>query len=277
MHRVASVLIMYCPINNNTELYFMETLEKVISVVRSAGAILAHEFRHINTFDAKGDHDIVTHADYQSEALIMKELQAVYPEYSIITEESPNIEGKAEYCWYIDPLDGTNNFITGSPYFVVSIGLAFQDQIILGVVYNPISDELFYAEKGKGAFLNGESITVSNRRELSEFLLAMAYAAEEDKIRQGISVLETFVLQCRRVVINFAPALDLCNIARGRIDGLMDNGSTPEDHAAASLILTEAGGRLSDFDQPAWDLNRTGIVASNGWLHDQLLAQMKKL
>jgi myo-inositol-1(or 4)-monophosphatase len=255
----------------------MNILETVKSVAKSAGLILAHEFRHINTFDAKGDHDIVTHADYQSEALIMKELQAAYPEYSIITEESPNIEGTTEYCWYIDPLDGTNNFITGSPYFVVSIGLAFRNEIILGVVYNPVSDELFYAEKGKGAFLNSQRISVSGRKEISGSLLALAYAPEAVEIRQGIALLETLVLQCRRVVINFAPALDLCNIARGRIDGLMDNGSTPEDHAAASLILTEAGGRLSDFDQPAWDLNRTGIVASNGWLHDQLLAQPKKL
>jgi len=254
----------------------MNILETVISVAKSAGAILAREFSHINKFDAKGEHDIVTHADYQSEALIMKELQAAYPDYSIITEESPNIEGKTEYCWYIDPLDGTNNFITGSPYFVVSIGLAYQDEIILGVVYNPISDELFYAEKGKGAFLNGESISVSNRKDLSESLLAMAYAAEEDKIRQGITLLESFVLHCRRVVINFAPALDLCNIARGRIDGLLDNGSTPEDHAAASLILTEAGGKLRNSDQAGWDVNRTGIIASNNLLQDQLVERTKQ-
>ncbi len=252
----------------------MSVLEKVISVAKSAGAILAREFSHINKFDAKGEHDIVTHADYESEALIMKELQAAYPEYSIITEESPNIEGKTEYCWYIDPLDGTNNFITGSPYFVVSIGLAYQDEIILGVVYNPISDELFYAEKGKGAFLNGGKISVSGRKDISGSLLALAYAPEEDKIRQGIALLETFVLQCRRVVINFAPALDLCNIARGRIDALIDNGSTPEDHAAASLILTEAGGKLRNLDQPGWDVNRTGIIASNSLLHDQLLNQL---
>jgi len=252
----------------------MSALENVITVAKSAGAILAREFSHINKFDAKGEHDIVTHADYQSEALIMKELQAAYPDYSIITEESPNIEGKTEYCWYIDPLDGTNNFIIGSPYFVVSIGLAYQDEIILGVVYNPISDELFYAKKGKGAFLNGDRISVSNRRDLSESLLAMAYAAEEDKIRQGITLLETFVLQCRRIAINFAPALDLCNIARGRLDGLLDNGSTPEDHAAASLILTEAGGSLRNFDQPGWDVNRTGIIASNALLQDQLVAQL---
>ncbi len=251
----------------------MNTLEKVISIAKSAGAILANEFSHINKFDTKGEHDIVTHADYQSEALIMKELQATYPEYSIITEESPNIKGKTEYCWYIDPLDGTNNFITGSPYFVVSIGLGYREKIILGVVYNPISDELFYAEKGKGAFLNGKKISVSGRKDLSGSLLALAYAPEENEIRQGIALLETFVLQCRRVVINFAPALDLCNIARGRLDGLLDNGSTPEDHAAASIILTEAGGSLRNFDQPGWDVNRTGIIASNTLLQDQLVTR----
>jgi len=254
----------------------MNVLEKVISIAKSAGAILAHEYRHINKFDTKGEHDIVTHADYQSEALIMKELQAAYPEYSIITEESPNIKGKTEYCWYIDPLDGTNNFITGSPYFVVSIGLAFKDEILLGVVYNPISNELFYAEKGKGAFLNGEKISVSGRENISGSLLALAYAPEEVEIKQGIALLESLVLQCRRVVINFAPAFDLCNIARGRIDGLIDNGSTPEDHAAASLILTEAGGKLRNLDQPGWDVNRTGIIASNNLLQDQLVERTKQ-
>ena len=252
----------------------MNVLETVISVAKSAGAIVANEFRHINKFDAKGEHDIVTEADYRSEALIMKELQAEYPEYSIITEESPNIEGATEYCWYIDPLDGTNNFITGSPYFVVSIGLAYKNEIILGVVYNPISDELFYAEKGKGAFLNGERISVSERKEISESLVALAYAPEKYEIRQGIALLEKLVLKCRRVVINFAPALDLCNIARGRLDGLIDNGSTPEDHAAASLILTEAGGELRNFDQTGWDVNRTGIVASNSLLQDHLVTQV---
>jgi myo-inositol-1(or 4)-monophosphatase len=251
----------------------MNVLENVISIAKSAGAILAHEYRHINKFDTKGEHDIVTHADYQSEALIMKELQTAYPEYSIITEESPNIKGKTEYCWYIDPLDGTNNFITGSPYFVVSIGLAFQDEILLGVVYNPISDELFYAEKGKGAYLNGEKISVSGRENISGSLLALAYAPEEKEIKEGIALLEKLVLQCRRVVINFAPAFDLCNIARGRIDGLIDNGSTPEDHAAASIILTEAGGKLRNLDQPGWDVNRTGIIASNNLLLDQLVDQ----
>ena len=251
----------------------MNILENVITIAKSAGAILAHEYRHINKFDTKGEHDIVTHADYQSEALIMKELQAAYPEYSIITEESPNIKGKTEYCWYIDPLDGTNNFITGSPYFVVSIGLAFQDEILLGVVYNPISDELFYAEKGKGAFLNGDKISVSGRENISGSLLALAYAPEEVEIKQGLALLESLVLQCRRVVINFAPAFDLCNIARGRIDGLIDNGSTPEDHAAASIILTEAGGKLRNLDQPGWDVNRTGIIASNNLLQDQLVDQ----
>jgi len=141
------------------------------------------------------------------------------------------------------------------------------------VVYNPISNELFYAEKGKGAFLNGEKISVSGRENISGSLLALAYAPEEKEIKEGIALLEKLVLQCRRVVINFAPAFDLCNIARGRIDGLIDNGSTPEDHAAASLILTEAGGKLRNLDQPDWDVNRTGIIASNNLLLDQLVDQ----
>ncbi len=252
----------------------MSVLETVISVAKSAGSILAGEFSRTTKFDAKGKHDIVTRADYHSESVIIEKLQAEYPDYGIVTEESPNIEGKSDYCWYIDPLDGTSNFITGNPYFAVSIGLAYQNEIVLGVVFNPISDELFYAEKGKGAYLNNEKILVSDRSELSGSFLACAFAAEEDKIREGIDLLEKLALQSRRVVVNFAPSLDLCNIARGRIDALIDNGSTPEDHAAASLVLTEAGGRLCNLDQSGWDVNRTGIIASNAALHDHLLAQL---
>ncbi len=252
----------------------VSTLETVISVARSAGSILAGEFSRIAKFETKGKHDIVTRADYDSESLIIEKLQAEYPDYGIVTEESPDIEGKSGYCWYIDPLDGTSNFITGNPYFAVSIGLAFENEIILGVVFNPISNELFYAEKGKGAYLNMEEISVSGRGDLSGSFVALAYAAREDKIRDGIVLLERLVLLCRRVVVNFAPALDLCNIARGRIDALVDNGSTPEDHAAASLILTEAGGTLRNYDNASWDVNRTGIIATNHYIQKKLLTAL---
>jgi len=249
----------------------MSVLETVISAAKSAGSILAGEFSRITKFEAKGKHDIVTRADYHSEFLIIEQLQAEYPDYGIVTEESPNIEGKSGYCWYIDPLDGTSNFITGNPYFAVSIGLAFQNEIMLGVVFNPISGELFYAEKGKGAYLNKKEISVSERSELSGSFVACAYAAQEEKIREGIDLLEKLALQSRRVVVNFAPALDLCNIARGRIDALIDNGSTPEDHAAASLILSEAGGSVRNYDRASWDVNRTGIIATNKYIQEKLL------
>ena len=141
----------------------------------------------------------------------------------------------------------------------------------MGVVYNPISKELFHAEKGNGAWLDSKEISVSERSELSGSFLAVAFAAEEDKIHDGISMIGKLALQARRVVVNFAPALDLCNIARGRLDALIDNGSTPEDHAAASLILSEAGGILRNYDQPGWDFNRTGIIASNTNINNNLL------
>jgi fructose-1,6-bisphosphatase/inositol monophosphatase family enzyme len=238
-------------------------MELVISAAKKAGSLLRREFYRNIPFDPKGNHDIVTRADHESESLILGILHSGYPDYGIITEESDNISGESDYCWYIDPLDGTSNFITGNPYFAVSIALAEKNVIVLGVVYNPVSGDLFQAETGSGAYLNGNKISVSDRSDLADSFVAVAFSAEEDKIKKGITLIERLVLSCRRIVVNFAPSLDLCNIARGKIDALIDNGSTPEDHAAGSLILTEAGGLVRNLDQAGWDVNRTGIIASN--------------
>ena len=237
---------------------------------KAAGEIIASDFSSSDSHQNKGRHDIVTGTDLRAETEIIGILQSKFPDYNLHSEEAGKLDMDSEYCWIIDPLDGTSNFRTGNSYISVSIALAHKNTIILGVVFNPITNEMFHAEKGKGAFLNDEEILVSGRNRLSDSFIAAAYSADEKDIGEGIWVIRKLSLQCRRVVINFAPAMDLCNIARGRLDALVDNGSTAEDHAAASLILTEAGGYVANYFEGGWDFWKTGIIAGNGKVNNDL-------
>lgn len=245
-------------------------LEIAQLAAKESGKILKNDFYNLSTVMAKGKHDVVSETDLKSEEIILSILQSHFPSHSIISEEAGKKTQESEYCWYIDPIDGTSNFITGNAYFAVSIALAFKNDIITAVIYNPVLDELYYAEKGKGSFLNDKSISVSKRNRLAESYIATAYSASENDIQLGIEMQKKLALHSRRLVLNFAPALDLCNIAKGRLDALVDNGSTCEDHAAGSLILTEAGGKVENLNSNDWDVNRTGIIASNGLLHTEV-------
>jgi len=243
---------------------------------RQGGKILKNNFFDLNNVEGKGEHDIVTQTDIESEKTIIKIIKKFFPEHTIIAEESGTQSIGSNYVWYIDPLDGTSNFITGNPYFSISIALAYKNEIILGVVFNPILNELYTAEKNKGAFLNNKKLSVSKNKNLSGAILASAYSADENDIKQGLKTIETLALNSRKTVINFSPALDLCNIARGRIDGLIDNGTTPEDHAAGSLILLEAGGKIQNFESNNWNVAGKGIIASNGYLQNFIVDLIRK-
>lgn len=242
-----------------------------IKAAKEAGKILKKEFSGVLDIKAKTRHDIVSQADYKSEDKIIAIIKKYFPEHSIIAEESGKHINLSNYTWYIDALDGTSNFVTGNPYFSVSIALAYKRQIILGVVFNPIIDELYLAEKGRGAYLNNKRVSVSNKNNIKDALLASAYSSEESSIKKGLKTVEKLALNSRKVVINFSPALDLCNIANGRLDGLIDNGTTPEDHAAGSLIVTEAGGKIRNYKHQSWDVNEIGIIASNGKIHNSII------
>ncbi len=248
-----------------------QLLELATKAVLEAGKILSHDFHNLGKVLSKGMHDVVSETDLKAEKLIIEMIRTNYPNHSIIAEESGRMVAESEYAWYVDPIDGTSNFVTGNPYFTISIGIAYKEEIIVGVVYNPILDELFHAIKGEGAYLNNNQIHVSDRKELKEAYVAIAYSADPDDIIKGICYQQQLALTARRVVINFAPALDLCNIARGRLDALVDNGSTSEDHAAGSLILAEAQGTMQSMGEDYFDVNITGIIASNGKIQQQIL------
>ncbi len=256
----------------------MDTVEikKVMfDAARKAGSVIREDYINLKQVHAKGHHDVVTDTDYHSEQIILSAIHSHFPGHRIIAEESGTSGNDREYTWYVDPIDGTSNFVTGIPYFSVSIGVAHRGDIILGAVYNPIVDEFYFAEKGGGAFLNNEPIRVSGRTKLSDAYAATAFSEQETNVSTGLKTADILIRSCRRVVINFAPALDLCNIARGRLDLLIDNGSVPVDHAAGSIILSEAGGYLQNLGRTTWDINVTGITATNGKLKmpGQLLTQ----
>lgn len=248
----------------------MDFKDIAVEAAFQGGVILKEAFYMDIQMEGKGAHDVVTAADRQSEQKILNLLKRYFPGHSFVAEESGTIRTGSGYCWYIDPLDGTSHFITGNPYFSVSIALGFNDEIILGVVFAPVLDELYIAEKGKGAFLNGKPIQVNHKNRLEDAIVSTAYSAHEAEIANALRIIEKLALRLRKVVVNFSPALDLCNTARGRLDGLITKGTTPEDHAAGSLILSEAGGMVQNFGNERWDVDELGIIASNGHLQDMV-------
>ena len=249
----------------------MNFKEVAIRAAKEAGAVLKSHYFSIKNVEIKGKHDLVTVADKDSEEKIIGIIREAFPDHNIVAEESGDQKKDSDYEWIIDPMDGTNDYVMGIPYFSVSIALAKNNEVILGVIYNPVLDELYVAEKGRGAFLNDQPITVSARYKLSESMVTTSYLPEDDDIKKGLDRAKTLSLNTRKVIVNFSSALDLCNVARGRIDAVVDSGTLLVDHAAAALIVSEAGGKVQNFDGEDWDVKQIGIVASNGRIHDELI------
>lgn len=248
----------------------MEFKELALKAALRAGDILKSNFFRQSNIEGKGKHDIVTQTDRQSEMAILNTLQEYFPDHTYVAEESGTFQTNSEYSWYIDPLDGTSHFVTGNPYFSVSVALAYKGDVILAVIYNPILNELYTAEKGQGAFLNNTPIHVSLGNNLADAIISSAYSSFDSEIKEGLQTIEKLALNTRKVIINFSPAMDLCNTARGKLDGVVTRGTTPEDHAAGSLIVTEAGGKVENFGNSRWNINEKGIIASNGYLHKNI-------
>jgi myo-inositol-1(or 4)-monophosphatase len=244
-----------------------------------AGALLRRNFTQPHQISFKGRHDPVTESDFQSQQLIIRQLSQAFPEYGFLAEETGAPEAdqsSREGCWIIDPLDGTVNFAHNFPMFAVSIAFQWQDQVVSGVVYDPMREELFEAIRGQGAWLNRESISVSKIQELDRALMATGFPYNV------ADHLEITMLRFKRVVALAqgvrrpgSAALDLCYLACGRVDGFWEEDLKPWDTAAAVLIVQEAGGRVSTFNGSPFNLLAPDVAASNGLLHDQILTVLK--
>ncbi|NPV85769.1 MAG: inositol monophosphatase [Anaerolineae bacterium] len=249
-------------------------LNELIELARRAGEILRAHFGKEIEIRHKGPVDLVTEADHRSEEFLIAAIQERYPQHKIITEESGLLEGNPQHCWYIDPLDGTMNYAHGVPLFAVSLAYVEQDCPKLGVVYDPIHNECFSAERGKGAYLNQQRIHVSTVSKLESSLLVTGFLhSYRAKQIANLEYFRRFLLVAQGIRRFGSAALDLCYVAAGRLDGYWEIGIAPWDIAAGALIVEEAGGRVTNINgdtnyfRPPFDL-----LAANPNLHFEMRA-----
>ena len=247
-------------------------LEVAVEAAREAGSILLAEFDRPQKIGYKGEVDLVTDADRRSEQAIVTRLRSHFPKHAIVAEEGGGYENTPalRYCWYVDPLDGTTNFAHGYPCFSVSIGLAEGDDVLVGVVYNPIHGELFTAIQGEGALLNHKKIQVSSVERLATSLLATGFPSVKRVQNPNIHYYWDFTLRSHGVRRDGSAALDLAALACGRFDGFWEFGLKPWDTAAGLLLVREAGGMVTDFAGRPYKLGGPELLASNKRIHAEM-------
>jgi myo-inositol-1(or 4)-monophosphatase len=249
------------------------------SIAREAGALLREFYHRGVTAEFKGDVDIVTEADRASEKLVVSRLNAELPTHGIYGEEGTRTGLDAEYRWYVDPLDGTTNFAHGFPVFAVVLGCekrtpglaANEDgEMVAGVIYDPLRDEMFSAARGEGAFLNGKPIHVSKAKLLQESLIATGFPSQKRHESPNVHFYQEFTLRSHGVRRAGAAAIDLAYVACGRLEGYWEFQLNPWDTSAGYLLVEEAGGRITHFDGSKFTLDSREVLATNGNIHGEI-------
>jgi myo-inositol-1(or 4)-monophosphatase len=251
-------------------------LNIAVKAARAAGAIINRAALDIEllTVNTKNPNDFVTEVDLAAERVIIDTLLEAYPGHGILAEESGSTRGAkdSEYVWIIDPLDGTTNFIHGLPTYAVSIALAHRGQVQQAVVYDPARNDLFYASKGRGAFLNDRRLRVSKRIRMAEALIGTGFPFRKgDDFRRYMAIFEQVMQQCAGLRRPGAAALDLCYVAAGWYDGFFETGLQPWDMAAGALLVSEAGGLVGNFTGEADFLHQREVIAGNPKIYGQLV------
>ncbi|HEV2698608.1 MAG TPA: inositol monophosphatase family protein [Terriglobales bacterium] len=260
--------------NVDTNRDFLPSMQ---SIAREAGALLMEYFdKHIK-IEYKGEADLVTAADRNSEVLIRERIRSLWPDHDVLGEEQGLRDTGSEYRWYVDPLDGTTNFAHGYPVFCVSMALQHQNTMIAGLCFDPTRNEMFTAEKGKGAFLNGAPIHVSKTAKLAESLVSTGFPSHKRHKNPNIHFYHQITLRTHGVRRAGSAALDLCSVASGRFDGFWEFNLNPWDTAAGVLMVEEAGGRVTDFHGGTFQLNSRETLASNAIIHDALLHEFEQI
>jgi len=246
-------------------------LQVAVEAALEAGATLREEFDRPKKILYKGEVDLVTESDHRSEKTIVARLRSHFPDHAIVAEEgSSGAAAGARYCWHIDPLDGTTNFAHGYPCFAVSMALADAGQPVVGVVFNPVSQELFTAVRGEGAYLNGKRISVSPVEKLAHSLVATGFPTHRRKRSANINYYWEFTLRSHGVRRDGSAALDLASVACGRFDGFWEFGLNSWDTAAGVLLIEEAGGRVTGLSGEPYQLGGPDILTSNGRIHEEM-------
>jgi myo-inositol-1(or 4)-monophosphatase len=245
--------------------------EVAIDAARSAGELLRSRIDSIREVRHKGVVDLVTDVDVQSEHQIAEMLFSAFPTHSMLGEEGgARAGGDSRFRWIVDPLDGTTNYAHGFPLFCVSIGFEVAGRLTLGAVYAPMQDELFVAEAGKGATLNGRPVSVSDTSELRQAMLATGFPYDRADLPRALRSFEAASFQSQAVRRVGSAALDLCYVACGRFDGYWEHVVKPWDLAAGALIVTEAGGAVSATDGSAFSVEGGQVLATNSHLHSAM-------
>jgi len=260
-------------------------LDFAVELAKRAGVIVTESYERTMQIDRKSKRDVVTDVDYRSEALVLEAIRDQYPADAILAEESGHHRRRSRggtgrattsRTWVIDPLDGTTNYAHGFPWFCVSIALEVDGEVRLGVIYQPMLDELFTAVKGEGAFLNGRLLRVSRREPLKNCLLATGFPYDRTRDNENnFANFVNFQMAARAVRRAGAAALDLANVAAGRLDGYWEVKLKPWDVAAGQLLVTEAGGRVTNHAGEPFSIYDHRVLASNGLVHDAMVALLK--
>ncbi len=246
-------------------------IEGAIEIAHEAGSLLRHYYERRVRFELKGDFDLVTEADRASEKLIIGRLTELFPDHAILAEEGGGHENASGYRWYVDPLDGTTNFAHSYPVFNVTLALEKDGELIAGVVFDPTRDELFSAEKGSGAFLNGRRIHVSKAPILNESLFSTGFPSRRRHLDVNIHFYHQLAMASHGVRRGGAAAIDLAYVACGRLDAYWEFGLSPWDMAAGKLLVTEAGGIASDMKGHPHSLKSPHILTDNGLIHGEIV------
>jgi myo-inositol-1(or 4)-monophosphatase len=248
-------------------------------IARDAGKLLVQKLGTAKV-STKGDINLVTEADIAAEKLIIERIQSYYPQHGILAEESGEtvlMGGKrSEWKWIIDPLDGTTNYAHSYPCFCVSIALERDGQLEIGVIYDPMRDEMFAAERGHGATLNDRKIRVSDVERLSDAMLCTGFPYNVRERPDFARDFTNFTMNAQAVRRDGSAALDLAYVACGRFDGFWEDGLSPWDVAAGALLIIEARGRVSNFKDEPHDIYNEQFLASNGLIHDAMMSLLKK-
>jgi len=243
---------------------------------KKAGLMLIQNIRSTREVSFKGEVNLVTNFDRQSQEIIHDSLLSVFPDHDIIAEEGLKKEKGSDFKWIVDPIDGTTNYVHGFPVFCISIAVEKEGEILVGLVLDPARDELFTAKRGEGACLNSKKIQVSSIDELDRSLLTTGfpYDIRESELN-NLDHFSNFAVRCQAIRRCGSAALDLCSVACGRADGFWELKLSPWDTAAGALIVIEAGGCVTDFHNKRFDPGKKQVLASNGKIHKQMLEVLK--
>jgi len=246
-------------------------LKVAIEAAKKGGIFIRRSVGKINSISyKKARNNLVTDIDKASERIIVGMLESAFPAHSFLTEENLSCDRGSSYKWVIDPLDGTSNFTRSFPFFCVSIALELDGKLLIGVIYDPMREELFWASRGKGAFLNGKRISVSKVRELADGFLATGFSYNKSKRNESLISFKRFLMRSMAVRRAGSAALDLAYVACGRFDGFWEMDLNPWDCAAGVILVEEAGGKVTKYNGYKYSHYDKEILATNQFIHKQM-------